>query len=254
MGTVVAFLGPTLRRDNAILRLDAICCPPAEQGDIVRAVLSMQAAVIVLIDGVFAQAPAIRHKEILWALARGVHVVGAGSMGALRAAELHPFGMQGHGLVYRWYRVTPLADDDEVAVAMMPRELGSHALSEALINIRLTLRKAERAGIITQELRQSLGEIARSLHFVDRTYQVLFQRACILLPEEQRMPIEPLKDWICTNAVDQKRIDAVGLLRRIVSERDALLATRHDPTFSFRMTEAWAADLDTAGLYGPDIL
>ena len=45
---------------------------------------------ILIIDGVFQSEPAVRHKEILWALSLGVPVVGAASMGALRAAELFP--------------------------------------------------------------------------------------------------------------------------------------------------------------------
>ncbi|MBP5873147.1 hypothetical protein F3K24_43140, partial [Streptomyces sp. LBUM 1485] len=46
----------------------------------------------VIIDGLYHQAPALRHKEIIAAMARGVRVIGAASIGALRAAELAPFG------------------------------------------------------------------------------------------------------------------------------------------------------------------
>ncbi|TIQ82674.1 MAG: hypothetical protein E5X64_35880, partial [Mesorhizobium sp.] len=66
--------------------------------------------------------------------------------------------------------LTPLADDDEVAVAMCPSELGAAALSEALINIRLTLKQALRAGIINALERRSLEVLARDTHFVDRSY------------------------------------------------------------------------------------
>ena len=139
---VAVFLGPTLPRAEAAAILDATYLPPAEQGSVVRAVRTYRPEAIVLIDGSFGKVPAVRHKEILWALSKGIPVFGAASMGALRAAELAAVGMQGHGFVYRWYSLTPLADDDEVAVAMSPPELGAEALSEALINIRLTLRLA----------------------------------------------------------------------------------------------------------------
>ena len=43
-------------------------------------------------------------------------------MGALRAAELHPFGMVGIGQVYEWYRDGTIDADDEVAVAHGPAE------------------------------------------------------------------------------------------------------------------------------------
>ena len=42
--------------------------------------------------GAFASVPAVRHKEILWALSEGIPVIGAASIGALRAAELTAFG------------------------------------------------------------------------------------------------------------------------------------------------------------------
>ena len=51
-----------------------------------------------LIDGYFERVPSVSHKEILWAMSQGIVVIGAASMGALRAAELAPFGMLGVGL------------------------------------------------------------------------------------------------------------------------------------------------------------
>ena len=50
-----------------------------------------------IIDGVFLDVASVWHREILWALSQGVHVFGAASMGALRAAELDGFGMRGVG-------------------------------------------------------------------------------------------------------------------------------------------------------------
>jgi len=60
--------------------------------------------VIGIVDGYFERVPAVWHKEILWAMSRGVHVLGAASMGALRAAELHPFGMVGVGAIFEGFR------------------------------------------------------------------------------------------------------------------------------------------------------
>ena len=81
-----------------------------------------------IIDGYFQWAPAVWHKEILWAIQQGVHVFGAASMGALRAAELAPFGMRGVGRIFEAYRDgvlpgsgdEPFEDDDEVAVVHGP--------------------------------------------------------------------------------------------------------------------------------------
>ena len=48
------------------------------------------AEAIGIIDGYFERVPSVWHKEILWAMAEGIHVFGSASMGALRAAELLP--------------------------------------------------------------------------------------------------------------------------------------------------------------------
>ena len=90
MSTIHVFLGPSLSWDEAREILpDATFLPPAKAGDVYLAV-KRGATVIAIIDGVFEQVPSVWHKEVLYALSLGVHVFGASSMGALRAAELHP--------------------------------------------------------------------------------------------------------------------------------------------------------------------
>jgi hypothetical protein len=67
---------------------------------------------------------------------QGVHVFGAASMGALRAAELAAFGLEGVGDIYEAFASGALEDDDEA-------EGGYRPLSEAMVNIRPTLQAAE---------------------------------------------------------------------------------------------------------------
>ncbi|HXV30471.1 MAG TPA: TfuA-like protein, partial [Sinorhizobium sp.] len=159
---IVAFLGPTLSVGEARRLLDAVYLPPAAQGSIVLAVKEFQPKTILLIDGIFQSEPAVRHKEILWALSRGIHVVGAASMGALRAAELYRYGMIGIGLIYRWYRRFHFAPDDAVAVLHGPASVGWAALTCARIDLRRTLRAAERRALIASPLRQRLDAATAS--------------------------------------------------------------------------------------------
>jgi hypothetical protein len=249
-GDIVVFLGPTLESGQAKERLDASYLPPAEQGSIYHAARQLQPRVIALIDGVFAKAPAVRHKEILWALSCGIAVYGASSMGALRAAELAKHGMIGHGLIYRWYRATPFADDDEVAVAMTPNEFGARPLSESLVNMRLTLRLAERKRVITRDDRLALVILARSIHFLDRTYPSLFRRARSSFSGEQCRRMDELENWVGANAVDQKRADAIGLLQHLAQNRVKFeqAAVRAGRASDFRLTEAWREDLAALGV------
>jgi hypothetical protein len=90
----VVFAGPTIPADEIRAIVDAVCLPPVAHGDVYRVSLERPRA-IGIIDGYFERQPAVWHKEILWALNEGIHVFGSASMGALRAAELAPFGMVG---------------------------------------------------------------------------------------------------------------------------------------------------------------
>lgn len=237
---VVVFLGPTLSTSEARKYLDAIYLPPVGCADVVRAVADHAPSVIVLIDGVFAQRPAVRHQEILWAMARGVRIYGAASIGALRAAELAPQGMIGHGLIYRWYRRHPLADDADVTVPMAPAELGSRALGDALIDMRLSLRKAERAGVIERRLRHELEALARSLHFSERSFTRLLQAAENNPGAAERLVA--LEAWLKAGAVNQKRSDAVNLLTYLAGHKINSLGESN--SFEFELTESFANDMN----------
>ncbi len=187
------------------------CLPPARQGDVWRAVRRLRPAVVGLVDGVFLDVPAVWHREILWALSRGVHVFGAASMGALRAAELHGFGMRGVGQVFEAYRdgvwpgfAEPFEDDDEVAVVHAPPEAGGAALSDAMVDLRATLRAAVRAGVIDEATCGALAAAMKRRHFPERTLAAL-----------SAVAPDALRHWLPRGAVRQKRLDAVAMLRAI---------------------------------------
>ena len=140
--TMFVFVGPTLPAGEIARAGDFVCLPPVAQGDLYRAARRRPRA-IGIIDGYFSGAPSIWHKEILWAISQGIPVFGSASMGALRAAELHAFGMRGVGRIFEAFRDGALEDDDEVAVVHGPAELDYLAASEAMVNIRATLARAE---------------------------------------------------------------------------------------------------------------
>ena len=133
--------------------LDADYLPPAGCGDVLRAALR-RPRVIAVVDGLFDRARAVWHKEILFALSEGIHVYGAASMGALRAAELDRFGMRGIGEVYRAYADGSLEDDDEVAVAHGDAGDGFRPVSDAMVDVRATLGAAVAEGIVSGEAGQ----------------------------------------------------------------------------------------------------
>jgi hypothetical protein len=99
-----------------------------------------------------------------------------------------------------------------------------------------------------------LEDLARSTLFVHRTYQGLFDRARSALPDHWSRLIDPLQRWVADHAVDQKQADAIGLLRCLGDGREPADAQAANQATPFRMTEAWAADLEAAGLYSEDLL
>src|SRR5205823_10627421 len=97
---------------EARTELKTVYLPPAAEGDVYRVALHRPQA-IGIIDGYFQSVPTVRHKEILWAMNCRIHVFGSASMGALRAAELLPFGMEGVGAVFELYRDGLFEDEDK---------------------------------------------------------------------------------------------------------------------------------------------
>ncbi|OPX70666.1 MAG: TfuA-like protein [Methanoregulaceae archaeon PtaB.Bin056] len=206
---VAVFLGPSCEREVAGTIIPSkFLLPPAARGDLTAAAED-GARIITLIDGVFFQESAVGHREILAALKSGIRVIGASSMGALRAAELDTLGMEGVGLIYRLYRDGVLVSDDEVALVYDPDDYTP--LSEPLVNIRCTLRKAREEGILAADDAAALLSAARSVYFPDRTYTHICEQA------EGSVPPATLRSFLeytRHHAVDQKREDALEALRR----------------------------------------
>lgn len=208
---IVVFSGPSLELDAARAILDASYRAPVANGDVVRAV-RRGARVIGIVDGAFEWTLAVWHKEILWALAEGIHVLGAASMGALRAAELAPFGMRGVGRIYELYRDGALEDDDEVAVVHEPGD-GYAAASDAMVDIRFTLRAAAYDGVIADRTGRGLTEIAKRRFYPDRHYaSILAVARSDGLPASE---LDALEAWLPANRVEQKRADALELIREL---------------------------------------
>ncbi|MFD0530494.1 TfuA-like protein [Kitasatospora arboriphila] len=169
--TVHVFLGPSLPVEQARAVLDAQYHPPVSCGDVTELVLDREPPkAIVLVDGLFEQVPTVWHKEILFALERGVRVFGAASMGALRAAELAAFGMEGVGGIYERFASGEYQDDDEVTIVHAPAEDGYVPLSEAMANLRAGLAAALAAGAVTAATHDLLVDAAKRRFYPDRSW------------------------------------------------------------------------------------
>lgn len=239
----VVFLGPTLPPERARRLCDAVFLPPARRGDLMAAIERFRPRTIALIDGYFEQVPAVWHKEILYALAQGIEVAGAASMGALRAAELRAFGMRGVGRIFEAYvagRFAPFADpfedDDEVAVVHAPVELG-YAASDAMVDIRATLAAAAGAGVIGADEAEAIAGIAKALFYKDRRYAAVLEAAAA--GGVAAGTLAALGAWLPQGRVAQKQLDAEALLRHLA--HGGLAAA--PPVFRFERTLLWESAL-----------
>jgi hypothetical protein len=237
------FLGPTLPPDDAAATLDAVYLPPVQQGDVYRVAVRHRPRAIGIVDGYFEHVPSVWHKEILWAMAEGIHVFGSASMGALRAAELAAFGMRGVGRIFESYRTgvfepygdEVFEDEDEVAIVHDRADASYRAYSEAMVNIRSTLAAATSAGIIGADTRDGLVRIAKQLFYPERSWQRILALGTRGLPERE---IEALQAWLPGGRINQKRDDALAMLAAM---RD-WFAADHPPcrvTYVFQRSEMW---------------
>jgi hypothetical protein len=237
---VVVFLGPTLpAADARALLPQANVLGPARMGDLYRSTLRKPAALL-LVDGVFDQALAVWHKEIMWALAQGVRVYGAASMGALRAAELAAFGMVGVGEIFEAFSRGDLEDDDEVAVAHESGEGsgGYRQLGEPMVNIRATLLRAEREGALDAATRARLIGVGKVLFYPQRSLAAVL--AADPGPAAGTARFRRWLDQTPGARVDQKRLDAEAALRRVAADAPGFSGGPPPrPCFQFEYTEAW---------------
>ena len=230
--TTLVYVGPTLPAAEVAARLPgARVLPPVAVGDVLRAVKRGGVRRIAIIDGYFERMAAVWHKELLVALARGIEVWGAASMGALRAAELAPFGMRGIGGIYRAFASGELIADDEVAVAHLPGEYGYRATSDALVNLRDGLA---RAPMLTAKTRAALVELARGRFYRERSWGQLIDDARAGSPAALAAWPKP----------DRKAADARLLLRtlsRAERSRGRASVSTVPRTWALRQLEAWLA-------------
>ncbi len=226
----VVFVGPSLPQAREHASQEISIRPPATQGDLLAAVVE-GANVIGLVDGGFEYTAPVWHKEILFALSRGVTVFGAASMGALRAAECAAFGMIGVGAIFQDYASGELVDDADVALLHTPPDMGSGALTLPMVNIRATVRKLVGSGSLQASTGDEIIQSAEQIFFKQRTWKRVVDT---VRPGEQG---DELVALLTRQYVDQKRLDAVELIETIDQFSPPKGITLKD--WTFQETTTW---------------
>jgi TfuA protein len=211
-GEIVVFTGPSLNARKAATILDAVYMPPVLRGDL-KPLCTSKTQAVAIVDGEFYQNLAISPKEVLCLLQAGVAVYGSSSMGALRAVELHPYGMIGVGIVFRLFLRGILDADDEVALAY-ERDT-QRPVSEPLVNTRFALRAACKAGIVTPSAVREIIARVKATYFPERTADLTVHLARKVAGDDAA---SNLQRFLLAHPTNVKERDAELLLRRIRRE------------------------------------
>ncbi|MDQ2873319.1 MAG: TfuA-like protein [Actinomycetota bacterium] len=164
---------------------------------------------MLIIDGEFGQELAVSVLEIRETIAAGLLVLGASSMGALRAAECDVLGMLGFGWVFRSFRSGALESDAEVALLFDPESY--QPITIPLVNVRWVARRLNEDGAISGLAEREVVRAAARLHFGSRTADELDNawRGISGLPRETRATLLDLLDPAQDGQHDRKRLDAL---------------------------------------------
>ncbi|MFE9560570.1 TfuA-like protein [Streptomyces sp. NPDC006487] len=216
---VIVYAGPTISAADVHAVLpEADVRPPAGRGDLL-AEQWRPGDVVVVVDGYFRERRSVGHKEILQVLTEGAEVIGAASMGALRAAELAPCGMRGLGTVFTMYASGEIDGDDEVGVLHGPAERGYPAQTVALVNLRYGCKEGVETELIAPGAGRRIVAAAAALPFTHRGWKDIEQALDDVdgVDDEDRESLRTLEEMIASGVWDLKRLDAMAALRAIAS-------------------------------------
>jgi len=214
MGKPIIFLGPSLSHEKARKIFDADYRPPARKGDFLRLAADFDVVEMAIgfVDGVFLQDyPPTPIEVYHLARKKGVILVGAASLGALRAVELEKFGMVGIGKIFQLYKTGKVNADDEVAVTFASE--GDYQLqSEAMIDIRYNLYLAHKKGVINEKAKSMLVRLAKEIYFPHRKYTYILEEARNRYPILES-EINSFGSYIRSNRKSLKEMDAIRLVK-----------------------------------------
>lgn len=212
MESTAVFLGPTLLKKDAQKLFNSDYYPPIKQGDLLSLIQCHKYQNIVIIDGLFDQELSVWHKEILTAISMNIRVYGCSSMGALRAAELHEFGMVGHGVVYNWYKSNFIEDDDEVCLAHLNHLKNFLPVTIPMVNLRYTFINAIKLNLIDKKLVPEIINHLKKIYYLDRT-KVKILKECKLI--FNNTTFEQINLILNKHYIDIKKNDAITLLKKL---------------------------------------
>ncbi len=245
----IIYLGPSgYKIDNQGLLNGWLVKSPCKQTDIMNDIQQYMPKKICIVDGLYKTIPAPWHKELLLALENNVIVDGVGSLGALRAAELDEYGMNGYGWIYNFIKANEPIDDSIVALLHLDTASDYRPITVAKIElIYLFLSYSS----ITDEQ----TKIDTSQKLINQIMHINFEKLSKKYSALILKKLDPEVDWLQHLLADNYSIksqDTINYLEQEyngelnLSKPDTLLEKVERTTYIFRQKHL---DLSTTDAY-----
>jgi hypothetical protein len=102
-----------------------------------------------------------------------------------------------------------------------------------MVNVEPTLSLLDRLGVVSEASVRTLTNAARHIHYSERTYAEIIRRSTELDPDEA----QAAGTWFQSNAIDQKRLDALEVLDWLRAQPDRVPQPAH--AWDFQETTQW---------------
>lgn len=207
------FVGPSIYRAHLPEIPGVEIVRPIRRGDLQN---YEECEVLIILDGEFNQNLAVSPKELLRAIDRGQRIIGASSMGALRASELDSFGMIGVGWVYEHFARSTVRRDDDVALTYNPITFAP--LTVPMVNVLYWIESMLKTGRISVRESKAVVKTARNIFYVERSEKMLLRKLSDVLGSSY---LQSLLDQSEGRIPDIKELDGLKAIQvgcRISSE------------------------------------
>lgn len=178
MSKLIVYVGPTLSTQTITENFhNVVVNPPLQRDQLKTQYLNSQIQTndsVLVIDGQFSGIESPPVSDFRWLATKGVNLIGASSLGAVRAMECSPIGMKGIGWVYRQFREGRFTSDADVAVRMDP-ETAYKQLTVPICDIVYYCDSLYEKGILSDASRRDIISSARNIYYLDRTQETFNQ-------------------------------------------------------------------------------
>lgn len=172
----IVFAGPSslLFSEKILNKIDLK--PPIRKNDLNTIIKTNNIpGICVILDGIFNTDRAISSFECKTLIDEGWLLIGASSMGALRAADLWSLGMIGVGKIYNLYRIGICRSDAEVAVLYSEKNNTYMEITASLVHIRSIIQYLLDKKSIEYAIAKKLLLQLKKIPWYERYWELVWQ-------------------------------------------------------------------------------